>query len=357
MIRVGSVGLGNISKGVHIPGIQASPDLELTAICDIDPKVLKERAEMYGIPEDHCFTDYRELIDCPDVDAVDISVPNHVHAKIAEYAARAGKPYALEKPVTMDRKEALHLYEVTRENAVKNMVCFSYRFKPAARYAKALIESGALGRIYHVNMQYFQAWGLPMMNTALLWRFKKSITGSGALGDLACHAMDLCTFITGEKYAKVCAHLGTFVHERPLLNGEGTGKVDVDDYSNILAETESGAAFSFEITRFAYGRGNYQRLEIYGDRGAMIYHLDREESGVNELEYANEETGRKFVMAEIPEEYKGDQMQSFADILNDCGDGLPATMADGVASQRLMDAVLDSAEKGAWVDVRGYMEV
>ncbi len=109
MIRVGSVGLGNISKGVHIPGIQASPDLELTAICDIDPKVLKERAEMYGVPEDHCFTDYRELIDCPDVDAVDISVPNHVHAKIAEYAARAGKPYALEKPVTMDREEALHL--------------------------------------------------------------------------------------------------------------------------------------------------------------------------------------------------------------------------------------------------------
>ena len=357
MIRVGSIGLGNISKGVHIPGIQASPDLELAAICDNNPEVLKERAEMYGIPADHCFTDYRELILCPDIDAVDISVPNNVHAEIAAYAAKAGKPYALEKPVTMDREEALQLYETTKENGVKNMVCFSYRFKTAARYAKALIASGALGRIYHVNMQYFQAWGLPIMNTGLRWRFVKSITGSGALGDLACHAMDLCTFVTGEKYTKVCAHLGTFVHERPLLSGEGIGKVDVDDFSNILAETESGASFSFEITRFAYGRGNYQRLEIYGDKGAIIYHLDREEPGVNEMEYADESTGRKYVWKELPDEYKADQMQSFADIVNGCGDGLAATMADGVASQRLMDAVLESAEKGTWIDVRGYTEV
>ena len=357
MIRVGSVGLGAISTNVHVPGIQASKDLTLAAICDIDAEVLAKKAEKYGILKDHCFTDYKELIDCPDVDAVDISVPNNVHAEIAEYAARAGKPYALEKPVAMNEDEALHLYEVTRDCGVKNMVCFSYRFKPAARYAKALIESGAIGRIYHVNMQYFQAWGLPIMDTGLRWRFVKSITGSGALGDLACHAMDLVTFVTGEKYTKVCGHLGTFVHERRLLTGEGTGKVDVDDFSNILAETESGASFSFEITRFAYTRGNYQRLEIYGEKGAIIYHLDREEPGVNELEYADESTGRKFVKMDIPEEYYGDQMQSFADIVNGCGDGLPATMADGAASQRLMDAVIRSAELGTWVDVRGYTEV
>ena len=105
--RIGSVGLGGISGGVHIPGIRASADLKLTALCDIDEKRLRERAEAYGIPEDHCFTDYRDLIACPDVDAVDISTPNNVHFEIAAAAARAGKPYGIEKPVTMDTAEAV----------------------------------------------------------------------------------------------------------------------------------------------------------------------------------------------------------------------------------------------------------
>ncbi len=348
MIRIGSIGLGGISSGVHIPGIRKSKDLELVALCDINEERLKERAAQYGIPLDHCFTDYKDLIDCPDVDAVDISTPNNVHGEIAEYAAKAGKPYDLEKPITLNKEEAKSLYDVTKDAGVKSMICFSYRYKASARYARSLIKSGRLGRIYHVNMQYYQAWGLEHKDAALVWRFVKDIAGSGSLGDLGCHALDLCEFVTGEEYDKVFAHNGTFVHERRLLEGEGKGKVDVDDYSNIFVETKSGASFSFEISRFNYGRGNYQRMEIYGEKGAIVYHLDRI-PGVDEIEICDETTGDKYVPLEIPEEFKVDQMQSFADIVNGCEDGLSATIEDGLRSQILLDAILEAAEKGTWV--------
>ena len=348
MIRIGSIGLGGISSGVHIPGIRKSKDLELVALCDINEERLKERAAQYGIPLDHCFTDYKDLIDCPDVDAVDISTPNNVHGEIAEYAAKAGKPYDLEKPITLNKEEVKSLYDVTKDASVKSMICFSYRYKASARYARSLIKSGRLGRIYHVNMQYYQAWGLEHKDAALVWRFVKDIAGSGSLGDLGCHALDLCEFVTGEEYDKVFAHNGTFVHERRLLEGEGKGKVDVDDYSNIFVETKSGASFSFEISRFNYGRGNYQRMEIYGEKGAIVYHLDRI-PGVDEIEICDETTGDKYVPLEIPEEFKVDQMQSFADIVNGCEDGLSATIEDGLRSQILLDAILEAAEKGTWV--------
>ncbi|MCQ2446075.1 MAG: Gfo/Idh/MocA family oxidoreductase [Clostridia bacterium] len=197
-------------------------------------------------------------------------------------------------------------------------------------------------------MQYYQAWGLEHKDAALVWRFVKDIAGSGSLGDLGCHALDLCEFVTGEEYDKVFAHNGTFVHERRLLEGEGKGKVDVDDYSNIFVETKSGASFSFEISRFNYGRGNYQRMEIYGEKGAIVYHLDRI-PGVDEIEICDETTGDKYVPLEIPEEFKVDQMQSFADIVNGCEDGLSATIEDGLRSQILLDAILEAAEKGTWV--------
>ena len=214
VIRVGSVGIGGISRGVHLPGIAKSPDLQLVAVCDIDPEALRYARETYGIDEAHCFTDYHDLINCPDVDAVDISTPNNVHFEVAMAAAQAGKPYAVEKPITLNSEQADALAQVTREKNVKNMVCFSYRFKAAARYAKDLIQRGMLGTIYHVDMQYYQAWGLPFCQTPLVWRFQKDLTGSGALGDLGSHALDLVRFVTGQEYTRLVSHTGTFIQER-----------------------------------------------------------------------------------------------------------------------------------------------
>lgn len=239
-IRVGSVGIGGISRHVHLPGIERSPDLKLVAVCDIDPEALRYAQEKYGIDEAHCFTDYHDLINCPDVDAVDISTPNDVHYEVALAAAEAGKPYAVEKPIVMTGEQADHLAQVTKERGVKSMVCFSYRFKASARYAKDLIERGLIGDIYHVDMQYYQAWGLPMCNTPLVWRFEQKHTGSGALGDLGSHALDLVRFVTGKEYKRLISHTGTFVHEREKLDSSGMGKVDVDDFSNYFAEMDGG---------------------------------------------------------------------------------------------------------------------
>lgn len=349
-IRIGSVGLGGISGGAHIPGIQASPDLELVAVCDIDPARLKERGDLYGIPEDHRFTDYRDLIACPDVDAVDISTPNNVHAEIAMAAARAGKPYGVEKPMTMDTAEALELARVTKEAGVKSMIYFSYRYKAAARYLREIVLSGKLGKIHHVQMQYYQAWGLEEKQCPLKWRFVKSITASGALGDLGCHALDLVSFVTGKRYKAVASHLDTIVHERKLLDGSGMGAVDVDDYSDMLCEMEGGTSATFQISRFTYGRGNYQRMEVYGEHGALVYHLDRI-PGKDELEICSAETNGVYVPAEIPEKYWVSQMQCFADVLKGCGDGLSATVEDGVVSERVLDAILKASEEKRWVEV------
>lgn len=346
-IRIGSVGLGGVSSGVHIPGIRASADLALTALCDIDAERLREKAAAYGVDEAHCFTDYRDLAACPDVDAVDISAPNDVHLAAALAAVAAGKPYNLEKPITLDAAEGKRLLEATRAAGVKSMIDFSYRYKASARFLREILLSGRLGKIYHVNMQYYQAWGREGEDCPLVWRFVRENAGSGALGDLGCHALDLVEFVTGERYRRVCAHNGTFVEKRRLLSGEGSGAVDVDDYSNIFAEMESGAAFSFQISRFCYGRGNYQRMEVYGEDGALVYHLDRV-PGRDELEIASAETGGKFESCEIPEHCRADQMQAFADLVLGRGDGLSATIEDGYRNQCLLDAILRSAETGTW---------
>lgn len=353
-IRVGSVGIGGISNGVHLPGILKSPDLELVAVCDINPERLKAAQEKYGIDDAHAFLDYHDLINCPDVDAVDISTSNDAHFEIAMAAVEAGKPYALEKPITLTSEEADILAAKTKEKNVKNMVCFSYRFKAAARYAKDLIAQGVIGHVYHVDMQYFQAWGLPRANTPLVWRFVQEKTGSGALGDLGCHALDLVRFVTGKEYTKLVGHTGTYVKERKLLDGDGMGKVDVDDFSNYMAEMGEDTSCSFQITRFAYGRGNYQRMEIYGEKGAIVYSLDVE-PGVDEIEVCIGDTyasANTYTKLPIPDKYKVDQMQSFADIINDKADGMAATIFDGQVNQHAVDAVIESAAEGKWVTLK-----
>ena len=354
VIRIGSVGLGGIWTGVHEPGIRRSPDLELVAICDIDEEKLKAAGEKYGIDEAHRFVDYHDLINCPDVDAVDICTSNDAHFEIGMAAVEAGKPYDIEKPITMTAEEADILANATKEKGIKNMVCFSYRFKAAARYAKDLIAQGKIGKVYHVDMQYFQAWGLPRVDCPLAWRFIKNRTGSGALGDLGCHALDLVRFVLGKEYTNIVGHTGTYVKERKLEKGEGVGQVDVDDFCNYMADMEDGISASFQITRFGFGRGNYQRMEIYGSEGAIVYSLDATPAGIDEIEVCSGDINADahvFNHLPIPQQYFSDQMQSFADIVNGTGDGLAATIQDGQANQHLLDAIVESAEKGSWLSL------
>ena len=255
----------------------------------------------------------------------------------------------------MTAEEADILANATKEKGIKNMVCFSYRFKAAARYAKDLIAQGKIGKVYHVDMQYFQAWGLPRVDCPLAWRFIKNRTGSGALGDLGCHALDLVRFVLGKEYTNIVGHTGTYVKERKLEKGEGVGQVDVDDFCNYMADMEDGISASFQITRFGFGRGNYQRMEIYGSEGAIVYSLDATPGLEDEIEVCSGDINADahvFSKLPIPQQYYSDQMQSFADILNGVGDGMPATIFDGQANQHVVDTILESAEAGKWMEIK-----
>lgn len=351
VLRVGSIGLGGISSGVHLPGIKGADNLVQVALCDTDAKRLAERAEQYGIPADHCFTDYHDLIACPDVDVVDISTPNDRHWEIAMAACAAGKSYGVEKPITMDSEQADRLLAATKKAGVRSMVYFSYRYQPAARYARDLIQSGRLGKLHHASMQYYQGWGLESKHCPLVWRYVRAIAASGALGDLGCHGLDLVQFVTGQQYTRVSAHLGTIVKERTLPDGSGMGDVDVDDFSNILAAMDGGISATFQISRFCRGRGNYQRMEIYGDKAALVYHLDRE-PGKNELEICEEATGDKYVPMEIPQQYYVSQMRCFGDEMQGQGDGCNADIAVGVRNQHLLDTIIRADVEQRWLDVK-----
>lgn len=352
-IRMGVVGLGGISN-VHISGILASPDAELAALCDIDESVLQEKAEKYKIPKDHCFSSHLELLECADVDAVSICTPNSSHFEIAADVIRHRKPFALEKPITLNLQEAEKLKNMAEEAGVPHMICFSYRFKAAARYARWLIRNGYLGSIHHVYVQYLQSWALSE-SLPLVWRFVEEVAGSGAHGDLGSHMLDITRFLVGD-FVKVCAQAGTFITQRKKINSEEYGTVNVDDYCNYMAELQGGIPAAFNITRYAYGRGNYQRIEVYGSKGGLVYMLDENGHGVDTIQICSGDIyaqAKDYHQLSIPDQFKTDQMQSFFDIIQGKGDGLAATLVDGYKNQQLLDSIIESFKKEKWIYLGG----
>jgi predicted dehydrogenase len=346
-IRMGVIGIGGISRG-HIAGIKASKDAELVALCDINRETLEKAGILYGISEDMLFDNHADMFRCPDIDAVSICTPNDSHFPIARDAIRAGRPFALEKPTALDTEEVRQLKEAADESGIRHMITFSYRYKTAARFARQLIAEGHLGEIRHIYAQYFQGWALSR-ELPLIWRFNKAITGSGALGDLGSHLLDLVRFIVGD-ITKVSAQTGTFIGTRRNQETGFPQKVDVDDYCNVMAAMANGASATLGISRHAIGRGNYQRFEVYGTKGGLVYSLEDADS-LDICLGAVSGNAKDYHRIALPENCRSDQMQSFFDILNGRGDGLSATLADGLINQVLLDSILDSAESGRWISV------
>jgi len=205
--------------------------------------------------------------------------PNAAHAEPCIAAAEAGKHVLCEKPLARTAEEAATMLAAVRKAGVKHMVAFNYRFAPAIRQAHELITSGALGRIYHYRAVYLQEWILPHYGTPRLWRLDKEQAGSGALGDLGAHIIDLAHYLVGD-LRSVGAMTKTFIGERPLPDGSGMAPVDVDDAFVASVEFAGGALGTLEATRFAAGRKNHQVIEINGEKGSIRFDLER----LNELE-------------------------------------------------------------------------
>ena len=318
-IRMGIIGTGLIFNR-HYNGIKASPDAELAAICDMNENALKDKAQLLNIPQDHTFTDYVAMLDSGLIDAVSICTPNNTHVKIALEALKRNIPFALEKPVGVNDEEVQKLYYEVSKKKLKNMVCFTYRFKTAARFAKKIIESGAIGEIYHVYTEYIQDYDLRPYSLPTFWRFQKDVAGGGVVYDLGCHVMDLVSFMTGLDYESICATTENVIKTRPDPETKVEREVTTDDYCHMLAKFTTGASGVFSVSKCCIGRKNYQRIQIYGSKGALVYTLeDKNLQDTIEVCIGKPYTDSyNFTKLDIPAEYNAEQMQSFFDILNDC---------------------------------------
>ena len=254
----------------------------LAAICGRNEEAVAEAARRYGY--DKYYTDWRAMLDDDAVDVFDNGGPNDAHAEPCIAAAEAGKHIMCEKPLARTAEEAKSMLDAVNKAGVQHMVAFNYRFVPAIVQAKKLIESGALGRIFHFRAVYLQEWIIDP-DFPKIWRLDQTVAGSGALGDLGAHIVDLARYLVGEP-TKVSGMLKTFIEERPLPDGNGRGKVDVDDAFTALLEFDNGAIGVVESSRFCQGRKNHQTIEINGESGTIHFNLER----MNELDvfWANE---------------------------------------------------------------------
>ncbi|MGQ4385455.1 Gfo/Idh/MocA family protein [Streptomyces sp. SAS_270] len=346
----------------------------LAAVCGRDRGAVRAMADRHGWAAVE--TDWRALIARDDVDVVDICTPGDSHAEIAVAALAAGKHVLCEKPLANTVEEAEAMTRAAHEAHARgqiSMVGFNYRRVPATSLARAMVAEGRLGLLRHVRVTYLQDW-LVDPEFPLTWRLRREQAGSGALGDLGAHIVDLAQYLAGEPLLGVSALTETFVRERPLpagatsglsaAGGSARGPVTVDDAALFTGRFASGALASFEATRFATGRKNALRIELNGERGSLAFDLER----LNELSYHDHtEPGthagfRRILVTESEHPYleawwppghglgyEHTFVHQARDLVQAIAAGRPPTpsFADGLQVQRVLAAVEESAAKNS----------
>jgi predicted dehydrogenase len=347
------------------PFLQPRITPKMRVICGRDATASSIAASQLGW-DDH-ETDWRRVIERDDIGIVDICTPGDTHAEIAIAAAEAGKVVFCEKPLANTLDEARAMLDAVRRANVLHMVCHNYRRVPAVLLAKRFIEEGRIGTIRHVRATYLQDW---IVDPAfpLVWRLRKEAAGSGALGDIGSHSVDLARFLCGE-ITSVSAALETFIRERPLPDDRTrTGQVTVDDAAAAVVRFENGALGTIEATRMATGRKNANRIEINGSTGSLAFDLER----MNELDvYFQDDAAdaRGFRTINVTENehpfggkwwpsghiigYEHTFTHTVFDLLECIADDvLPSpNFEDGVRTQAVLDAIEKAASTRAWVDL------
>ncbi|HJQ31110.1 MAG TPA: Gfo/Idh/MocA family oxidoreductase [Pyrinomonadaceae bacterium] len=335
----------------------------LKVVCGRDAEGVRRAADSLGWEE--YATDWEQTVARADVDLVDICTPGDTHASIAAAAARAGKIVFCEKPLANTLAEAEAMLAAVRASGVPHMLCHNYRRAPAVALAKRIIEEGRVGEIYHYRGTYLQDW-IVDPTFPRVWRLEKSKAGSGALGDIASHSIDLARYLVGE-IAEVSGMLKTFIAGRPAPDGGGEMlPVDVDDAALALVRFEGGAVGTIEGTRFATGRRNYNRFEINGSKGSLAFDLER----MNELEVYTEEGpdgGFRKILVTDPAHpymngwwppghiigYEHTFTHTVLDLLRAVAEGRQPSpdFEDGVRNQRVLDAIERSSASRRWEPV------
>jgi predicted dehydrogenase len=387
-VNIGLIGYAFMGKAhshafkdvaMFFPELRLRPVMK--AICGRNEAAVKAAAERYGW--ESWETDAMKLISRQDIDIVDIASPGWAHKDQVLAAARAGKAIICEKPIANTLAEAKEMAAAVRKARVPSLVMFNYRRVPAVAFARELIRAGEIGEIRHFRAFYLQDW---IVDPAfpLVWRLDRKQAGSGALGDIGSHIIDMARFLVGE-FDEVCGMTRTFVKERPLpaadsggglqrqaARGKNMGKVTVDDAAAWLASFDNGAIGTFEATRFATGRKNFNGFEIYGSRGSLCFNFE----DMNRLQFLSlkdgearqgfrdilvTEASHPYIKAWWPAGHIIGYEHTFVNAVYDFLEALAAKkpaspdMDDGLRVQAVLEAVEISARNREWVRVRDLL--
>jgi predicted dehydrogenase len=384
-VNVGVVGAGFMGKA-HSLAYAAMPMFfwpppaipRRLIIAELGDAAAREAAQRYGY--ERSAGDWHAVIDDPDVELVDIAVPNDAHAEIAIAAAEAGKHVLCEKPLARTADEARAMRDAVVRAGVTNMVAFNYRRTPAVALARKLVDDGTIGAVRNFRGTYLQDWSNDP-DLPLSWRFRRDVAGSGALGDVGTHVIDFARYLAGE-IAAVNAMAQRYIDDRPVpeggadqlagaqkLTGGRRETVDVDDEVMMLLRFENGAVGSIEATRAAHGRKNHLTFELHGELGTLVFDYERRDE-LRLYSSADEPDRQGFrTILTGPAHPYGEGLWPIPGLgvgygetkIIECRDLMAAIVAgvpgdpsfeDGYRIACIGDAALQSAQEGGWVEVR-----
>lgn len=360
------LGVGIIGTGfglMHLLGFRQCEDVRVVAVCQRTPGKAEAFAQQHGVP--CAYMDYRQVIEHPEVHVVSIAAPPYVHHEMTLAALAAGKHVLCEKPFAMNARQGHEMYESARASGLTHATAFNWRFLPGVSYAKELIDEGFLGKIYHANLTWcMERQADPQI--PLLWRHQKEFAGFGVLGDIGPHVVDIVRWLLGE-FRKVSAHTMTALQERKVAGSNDVVRADADDACAFIGEMVSGTQVSVQLSRVAYV-SNYHRLELYGSNGTLIYHADPKDGTWISGRVRGAKAGDK-VLTEmsIPERLREGLDTSdlgaavgnflFARLAQRFVHGIRAgqpmtpSFLEGVKSQEVLDAIVQSAAEQRWIAV------
>jgi predicted dehydrogenase len=356
--RVGVIGTSWWVDLEHLPGLRARRDVELVSLCGRNPERLAALAAKYGVPK--TWTDWRAMLSGGGLDVVVIATPNSLHHPQAMAALEAGLHVICEKPLAMNATLAREMAARAEAARRKTLTFFTHRTVAAAAQVKRLVDEGFLGRPLHVSAVYFTASHL-RENKPLAWKMQRAQSGTGVLGDIGSHLIDLVRWWLGE-LSRVAGQWQTVTRER------SGGVADADEDCSFLSQLACGAQGVFQASKLVAGRGNYQRIELHGSSGSLTYEAD---PGIDPTWEGRVFAGRPdrpgLELLALPRELaagldtpdnQADRNEAYRRLTDPFfaairdGGAVSPDFRDGAAVQAVLDAVAESAERKEWVSVK-----
>lgn len=343
-----------------------APKVEMAVMCGRNPDETEQARDAFGWTE--ASTDWRATIARDDIDIVDVATPGSMHCEMVIAAAKAGKHVVCEKPLANTLPEAKKMLKAVETAGVKHFLMHNYRRVPAVALAKRMIDDGRIGKIYHFRGRYLQDWAMSP-DLELVWRFDAKQAGSGALGDLGAHSIDLARYLCGE-VSELSATTETFIKRRPVSAGSRKkADVTVDDAVAMCLRFENGAIGTIEASRFGAGRKNHNTFEINGSKGSLVFDLEN----LNNLKYYSVDDQpdaqgfHEIIACSLGKHPYADNWwfdghllgyeHSFTHSVYDMlmalakGRGTHPNFADGVRNQQVLDAAAKASKNRRWVKV------